>query len=147
MLVKIKRLNNNAVIPSYSKAGDAGLDITAVSEGEYNPIERNYVYRTGIAIDIPEGYVGLVFPRSSVSKKDLFLANSVGVIDHGYTGEILIKFKEVFDKNPDAETRIYSKGDRIAQLVIMPIPRIEFEEVDELPTYERGSSGFGSTGN
>ena len=147
MIVKIKRLIKDAVIPSYSKAGDAGLDITAISDGEYNPIEKNYTYHTGIAVDIPEGYVGLIFPRSSLSKKDLFLTNSVGVIDHGYTGEILFKFKEVINKSGSSESKKYSKGDRIGQLIILPIPRIEFEEVEELPTYERGSSGFGSTGN
>jgi deoxycytidine triphosphate deaminase len=90
--IKIKKLNPNAVIPSYSKSGDAGMDLTAVSI-DYDG-DTNVVYGTGLSMEIPNGYVGLVFPRSSNSKKDLYLTNHVGVIDSGYRGEIMLKFRK-----------------------------------------------------
>ena len=139
MIVKIKKLDKNAVIPCYAKQGDAGMDLTATSMefDEYG----NVVYGTGIAVEIPEGYVGLVFPRSSNAKKDLLLSNSVGVIDSGYRGEIMAKFKIV-----DMAEDIYEIGERICQLIIMPYPQIEFEEVCELSETERGAGSYGSTG-
>ena len=96
MKVKIKKLHPDAVIPSYAKPGDAGMDLTAISKRVETGSDENgeYIeYGTGLAIEIPEGHVGLVFPRSSVSKKDLFLANAVGVIDSGYRGEVKLRFK------------------------------------------------------
>ena len=105
---------------------------------------KSFVYGTGLAIQIPEGHVGLVFPRSSISKKDLILSNSVGVIDCGYTGEIMFKFKRTLVG--DSLANIYEIGDRIGQIIIIPIPRIEFEEVSELEQTERGQGGYGSTG-
>ena len=140
ILVRIKKLHEDAVIPSYAKSGDAGMDITATSKSydDYG----NVVYGTGLAFKIPEGYVGLLFPRSSVAKKDLILSNSVGVLDSGYTGEVLFKFKmteEVFGDE-------YVIGERIGQILILPYPHIEFKVVDELPTTERGVGGFGSSG-
>lgn len=141
MIVKIKRLNEKAVIPQYAKAGDAGLDLTATAM-EFDKY-GNVVYHTGIAIEIPDGYVGLVFPRSSNCKKDLALTNSVGVIDSGYRGEITFKFrlyKSLFDSYK------YDVGERVGQLIIMPYPKIEFEEVEELTETERGASGYGSSG-
>jgi len=155
MKVKIKKLNQNAVIPQYAKAGDAGLDLVATSiKSDEN---GNIVYGTGLAIEIPQGYVGLIFPRSSISKYTLALSNAVGVIDSGYRGEITAKFKPTSlftlgyytDKLQcvlPVEQQLYKVGDRIAQLIILPYPQIEFEEVTELSGTERGDGGYGSTG-
>lgn len=129
-----------AVIPSYAKAGDAGMDLTAIGM----ITTPDYVqYNTGLAIEIPEGYVGLIFPRSSISKVDLALANSVGVIDAGYRGEIICRFKHFCFKG---DYKVYKDGERVAQLIIIPYPQIELEEVSELSDTERGTGGFGSTG-
>jgi len=144
MVVKIKKLVENAVIPAYSKKGDAGLDLTAVSVS----FEKNYVsYKTGLAVEIPEGFVGLLFPRSSNSKMDLILTNSVGVIDSGYRGEIELRYKLVGNGVTPSIVGTYNIGDRVGQLVIIPYPSIEFEEVTELSTTERNTGGYGSTGN
>lgn len=140
MKVKIKKLHPDAVIPQYAKPGDAGLDLVAVVE-TWNEDNSMVTYDTGLAIEIPDGYVGLVFPRSSISKTVLSLSNSVGVIDSGYRGPIMFKFRY-----PE-EGPVYDTGDRVAQLIIMPYPQIEFEEVEELSSTERGEGGFGSTGN
>jgi dUTP pyrophosphatase len=144
MVVKIKKLVENAVIPAYSKKGDAGLDLTAVSVS----FEKNYVsYKTGLAVEIPEGFVGLLFPRSSNSKMDLILTNSVGVIDSGYRGEIELRYKLVANGVTPSIVGTYNIGDRVGQLIIIPYPSIEFEEVTELSTTERNTGGYGSTGN
>lgn len=158
--VKIKRLHPDAVIPTYAKPGDAGMDLVAV-DWEYDDL-GNLVYGTGIAVEIPDGYVGLVFPRSSIAKYDLFQTNSVGVIDSGYRGEIKVKFKTpLTEANATHENHLghsilkiyaaiklteYAKGDRIAQLIILPYPQVQFTEVDELTPTERGTGGFGSSG-
>ena len=144
MKIKFKKLDAKATIPSYSKNGDAGLDITCIGI-DYLPTVyycMYHEYSTGIAVKIPEGYVGLLFPRSSISNTSLILANSVGVIDSGYTGEIKFRFKNI-----GGPGGVYGIGDRIGQLIILPIPHIELEEVEELMATERGSGGFGSTGN
>ena len=144
MEVKIKKLHHNAVIPSYAKNGDAALDLVAIS-AKRDPF-KNIVYGTGLSIEIPEGYVGLLFPRSSVSKTGLSLANSVGVIDSGYRGEIILKYR--FHKNFKVATRNNPQvGDRVGQLMIIPHPKVEFKEVSELSNTDRGSGGFGSTGS
>ena len=145
MKVNIKKLNPNAVIPSYAKHGDAGMDLTATSKS-YDE-HGNVVYGTSLAFEIPAGYVGLLFPRSSNTKKDLILGNSVGVIDSGYRGEVVFKFRELLPSERDIEfgAREYEIGDRIGQLIIMPIPHIEFNLVDELSYTDRGVGGFGST--
>lgn len=140
MEVKIKKLHKDAVIPTYAKNGDAGLDLTAVSY-EHDKY-RNIVYHTGLAFEIPVGYVGLIFPRSSICKKDLSLVNSIGVLDSCYRGEIMVKFKPTLPYK--AET--YECGERVAQVIIIPYPKIEFTEVDELSETERGTGGFGSSG-
>ena len=140
MKVKIKKLHENAIIPKYAKSGDAGLDLTAISE-TWNEDNTIVTYDTGLAIEIPEEYVGLLFPRSSVSKTSLILSNSVGVIDSGYRGTIMCKYRY-----PE-EGLVYDVGDRIAQLIIIPYPQIEFEEVEELSETERGSGSYGHTGN
>lgn len=140
MKIRFKKLHEDAVLPIHAKPGDAGVDLTAVSE-EYDKY-GNIVFDTGIAVEIPEGYVGLVFPRSSITKTQHLLKNSVGVIDSGYRGSIVFKFTEdltVFQES-------YKVGDRIGQLVIVPYVTIESEFVDELSSSERGDSGFGSTG-
>lgn len=139
MKVKIKKLDPNAVIPSYAKEGDAGLDLTAVSKTVDD--SGNIVYGTGLAFEIPQGYVGLVFPRSSNAKKDLWLTNSVGVIDSGYRGEVIFKYRPVSFKE-----REYMIGERVGQIIIMPYPYIEFEEADELSETARSDGGYGSTG-
>ena len=137
--LKIKKLHPDAVIPCYAKAGDAGMDLVAVSE-EWNKNNTMVTYDTGLSVEIPEGYVGLLFPRSSVSKTTLNLANSVGVIDSGYRGSLMLKFRYL------EEGDVYEVGDRVAQLVIMKLPFVEIIEVNELSSSERGEGGFGSTG-
>ena len=135
MKVKIKKLHENAVIPRYAKPGDAGMDLTAVEAYE----EGMWItYRIGLAMEIPQGYVGLLFPRSSVYKTEQQLSNCVGVIDSGYRGEIMMKFSR--------SSRQYSVGDRVGQIILMSYPRVEFEQVDELSDSERGTGGYGSTG-
>jgi len=140
--VKIRKLVPEAVIPQYAKPGDAGLDLTC-TDLEF-PNLTKAVYSTGLAIEIPEGYVGLLYPRSSIHKSALTMANSVGVIDSGYRGEIKIVFKLT---TPIGDANLYSIGDRIAQLLIVPYPTVRFEEVDSLSTTSRGDTGFGSSGN
>jgi len=137
MKVKFKRLSDEAVVPRRAKLGDAGADLTATSVNTFVDYTE---YGTGIAVEIPEGYVGLVFPRSSISNKNQVLSNSVGVIDSGYRGEIRARFKSTGQSNK------YNQGDRIAQLVIVPFVQAEYEEVQELSNTERGSGGFGSSG-
>lgn len=139
MKVRIKKLHPDAVIPSYAKRGDAGMDLTATS-ADVDGI-GNIVYGTGLAFEIPEGYVGLLFPRSSNSRTSLTLTNSVGVLDSGYRGEVMFKFKAISDDNV-----YYNIGDRIGQIIILPYPHIEFEESEELTMTERGIGGYGSTG-
>ena len=145
MKVNVKKLDSNAVIPTYAKHGDAGMDLTAISK-EYDE-HGNVCYGTGLAFEIPNGFVGFLFPRSSNTKKDLILGNSVGVIDSGYRGEVVFKFRELLPSERDIEfgAREYEIGDRIGQIVIMPVPQIEFNVVDELSTTDRGVGGFGST--
>lgn len=140
MKVNIKKLQPDAVIPKYAKEGDAGMDIVATSV--ISEDESQITYGTGIAVEIPEGFVGYVFPRSSVRKMTLSLSNSVGVIDSGYRGEIQATFRRT---NGNIQTE-YIVGDRIAQIIIMPVPYVEFTEVEELSSTERGEGGFGSTG-
>jgi dUTP pyrophosphatase len=153
MEVRVKKLHPDAVVPKYAKPGDAGLDLTAV-DIDYVPSNNSVRYHTGLAFEIPEGYVGLIFQRSSIRDKDIILSNCVGVIDSGYRGEITFTYKVAF--NPNFWTRaddgmlrvpmVYEIGDRIGQIIIIPYPQIELVESDELSETERGSNGFGSTG-
>lgn len=138
--VNIKKLDENAIIPKYAKSGDAGLDLTAVSKKEEG---KNIIYGTGLAIEIPWGYVGLLFPRSSLTNYDLSLGNHVGIIDSGYRGELCFKFKRL---ELTKFCKEYNIGDRIGQLLIIPYPEIELVEVDDLSSTERGNSGYGSSG-
>lgn len=144
MRVRVKKLHPDAVLPTYAKKGDAGMDIYAVSDGEADE-HGNMVYHTGLAFEIPEGHVGLIYPRSSVSKTPHSLRNHVGVIDSGYRGEIIFKFGWVESSNV-GDINIYGAGDRIGQIIIMPYPKIDFEWSDELSSTDRGQGGFGSTG-
>jgi dUTP pyrophosphatase len=140
MKVKIKKLHSDAVIPTYAKSGDAGMDLVATKIISNTTFD--VTYGTDIALEIPEGFVGLVFPRSSIRKYELILSNSVGVIDSGYRGEIQATFK----KENGLDSLAYKVGDRICQIMIIPHPTTEFEEVNELNNTERGAGGFGSTG-
>ena len=163
--VKTKIIDKSIEMPTlkYAKHGDAGIDLVATSK--WYDDAGNICYGTNRAFEIPKGYVGLLFPRSSNSKKDLTLSNSVGIIDSGYRGEVMMKYKRnirvlgflstlktwlkvsefknisVFNIGSD-----YKIGERVGQLVIIPYPQIEFEESDELSDSKRGSGGYGSTG-
>lgn len=170
--VKIKKLHKDAVIQQYAHDTDAGLDLTAVSKtyDEYG----NVVYGFGLAFEIPKGYVGLIFPRSSNHKRYLTLTNSVGVIDSGYRGEVTAKFSHNLYSvssnklkerirhlmtgwlvtSDDVSLNVtrfdgkdYKVGDRVAQMIILPYPKVIFDEVQELSYIERGINGYGSTGN
>ena len=140
MQVNIKKISENAVIQSYAKDGDVGLDLVATSI--VNEEAFQITYGLGVAMEIPEGFVGLVFPRSSIRKYDLSLTNCVGVIDSGYRGELQATFR----KERGVASKKYEVGDKICQIIIIPYPPIEFNEVNELSDTERGEGGFGSTG-
>ena len=151
--VNIKKLGDLATIPAYGRHGDAGMDLTATSK--WYDESGNVCYGTQLAFEIPNGFAGFLFPRSSNTKKDLILGNSVGVIDSGYRGEVVLKFKPSIIYTMDDDINFvgapfhslnnYDIGDRIGQIVIMPVPQIEFNVVDELSTTDRGVGGFGST--
>lgn len=139
MKVKLKKLNENVKLPVYAKTGDAGLDIKATRiENENN---YSITYGTDLCIEIPFGYVGLIFPRSSIRNYDLALSNCVGVVDSGYRGEIMATFKKT-----KLDGMYYDVDDKVMQIIILPYPSIEFEFVDELSETERGKGGFGHTG-
>lgn len=148
MQIKFKKLHPDAKIPSYSKVGDAGMDLTAISKDWTKSIGGYYSeYDTGVAVEIPQGYVGLIFPRSSQSNVNLLLSNHVGVIDSGFRGSIKLRFKQVIDGMGSIDLKHYEVGDRVGQLIILPYPQIEPIEVDELSETTRGTGAFGSTGN
>jgi dUTP pyrophosphatase len=136
--VYFKKIHPDAIIPTYAKVGDAGADLTATSK---TATEKYIEYGTGLSVYMPDGYCGFLFPRSSITKMGLSLKNSVGVLDSGYRGEIMLRFHNFGGGLPS-----YEIGNRIAQLVIMPTTQFGFVEVDELPESERGNGGFGSTG-
>jgi len=140
LVVKVKKLDPNAVIPSYSKVGDAGMDLTITREIENTSFSVSYGF--GISMEIPKNFVGLIFPRSSVRNQDLILSNCVGVIDSGYRGELQATFK----KTQGLDSIKYKVGERGAQIIILPYPQVKMVESDELSNTERGSGGFGSTG-
>lgn len=138
--VNVKKMDERATIPSYAKDGDAGMDLTAITREIVNEANHGYIeYDTGLSFEIPKGYVGLIFPRSSVSNTGLILANSVGVVDSGYRGSVKCRFKYI----PD--TAMYDLGERIAQLVILPYPHISLHERETISETDRGEGGFGST--
>lgn len=141
MKVKIKKINPEAIIPKYAHESDACFDLVAidekiVDEGVYGYIEYDF----GLAFEIPEGYVGLIFPRSSISNTGAILSNSVGIIDSNFRGSVTARFKQINGANK------YNIKDRVAQMMIIPIPKIELVEVEDLSESDRGSMGYGSTG-
>ena len=142
--VNIKKLNENAVVPTYGSEFSAGADLYACADA---PITigagKTVLVHTGIAMEIPVGYVGLVFARSGLaSKKGLAPANKVGVIDSDYRGEIMVALH-----NHSAEDKTIDAGERIAQIALVPYLTADFNVVDELSDTVRGSGGFGSTGS
>ena len=140
MKVKIKKVHTDAVKPKYAKESDAGMDLVATSIIENTSFQ--ITYGLGIAMEIPDGMVGLVFPRSSIRNTELILSNSVGVIDAGYRGEL----QATFNKLNGLDSIAYNVGDRIAQIIIVPHPIVQIVEADELSESKRGIGGFGSTG-
>lgn len=142
--VNFAKIHPKAKLPSYSKNGDAGLDLTAVDMKYVRDAETDYYeYDTGLSCEIPQGYVGLIFPRSSITKTDLILSNCVGVVDSGYRGKITARFRKT-----TGSPHIYQVGDRVCQMIILPYPKVSTREVDytELSQTERGTGGWGSTG-
>lgn len=167
MIVNVKRINEKAVLPAYAKPGDACMDITA-TDLEYDIKNDRWIYHTGLAFEVPQGYYMSLKPRSSNTKCDFYIANAPGTLDSGYRGELLVIFKrrdrislEDFallfkgvDPNAVMSAYVnsmlsispYIPGDRVCQLMILPYPEIEWNEVEELSVTERGEGGFGSTG-
>lgn len=140
--VKIKKTNENAVMPKYAIEGDAGLDLTAVSEYTEDGKDYGFIeYGIGLAFEIPKGFFGCIRPRSSISKTGLILANAPCTLDSGFRGEFKVRFKWI------KGTKKYEIGDRIAQLIVLPYPEVEFIEVEELEQSVRGEGQFGSSGN
>ena len=142
MKIKFKKLSENAVMPKRGSEWAAGYDLTATSK-KWNREFSVWEYGTGIAVEIPDGYVGLIFPRSSIYKTGFSLTNSVGVIDSDYRGEIMAKFADTYLGDVEG----YKVGDRICQMIIMPVPEVEYVEVEELSETERGCGAYGSTGH
>lgn len=142
LTVKFRKLVPEAVTPLYAQDGDAGMDLTATS---FRVTETFIEFGTGIAVEIPHGNVGLLFPRSSITKSapGVSLKNSVGVIDSNYRGEILVRFELPYQGY--AKQSIPVVGDKVAQLLVIPYPKVHMEEVEELSDSNRGQGGFGST--
>ena len=139
--MKVKRLYEEALLPTKATEGSAAFDLYAYTEAPLEPCET-FKYKTGIALEIPEGRVGLIFPRSGLSTKfGIRLSNCVGVIDSDYRGEIIVALH-----NDGDESYMINRGERIAQLMIVDIPKIGIEEVAELSDTKRGIGGFGSSG-
>lgn len=147
MNIRFKKLNKNAVTPTYGSEHAAGADLYACFPNDcvcrtYINDHETVMVGTGIAVEIPEGYVGLIYARSGMAiKRGLAPANKVGVIDADYRGEIMVALH-----NHGVSAAGVEHGERIAQLVIAPVIHADFEEVDELSDTERGNGGFGSTG-
>jgi dUTP pyrophosphatase len=140
--ILVTKLDNDAVIPTYAKPGDAGADLYSISDLVLSPGERALV-KTGIAIALPNGYVGLVHPRSGLGLKNgISVVNTPGTIDAGYRGEIGV----VLINHDLHESFQVKKGDRIAQLVIQKVENAQFKMVNQLPESERAAGGYGSTG-
>lgn len=145
MQLKVKKLTPESVLPKYANDGSNGLDLTVTAV----VIHPEYAeFRTGIAVEIPKGYVGLLVPRSSVSEKNLVMANSCGIIDENYRGEISMRFKVLDSTSHGAfkYSKLYAQGERCGQLLVIPCPKLEVMEVESLDETVRGTGGFGSTG-
>ena len=150
MEVKIKKLSDKAITPTYAKDGDAGLDLTATKV--YFDEWGNFVAETDICVEFPKGYAGKLHSRSSISKYDLILVNGTGLIDQGYRGQLIFKFKplQYFGTNGqiihyDFEPCLYQVGDKVGQLVLEKVETANIIMVDELSHTDRGTGGFGST--
>lgn len=142
MRVEVKRLDKELPLPSYARAGDAGLDLLAAEDVHLLPGDRAAV-PTGIAVAIPDGYAGFVQARSGRALKEgLALANAPGLIDSGYRGEIKVVVVNLDPRSPIDIRR----GEKLAQLVIQRVEKVELQEADELPESDRGAGGFGSSG-
>jgi dUTP pyrophosphatase len=155
--VNFVKLDVAATVPVKAHVSDVGFDLSAVTAEEH----ENYIeYGTGVSIQLPKGYYALLMPRSSVSKKDLVMCNSVGLIDNGYTGELKFRFKvtprfEEVEKTAlgfikyttlqRKKPNVYSVGDLVGQVVVLPYPEVAFAEVAQLEATDRGADGFGST--
>lgn len=142
LTVKFRKLVPEAVTPQYAQDGDAGMDLTATS---FRVTDTFIEFGTGIAVEIPHGHVGLLFPRSSITKSapGVSLKNSVGVIDSNYRGEILVRFELPYSSHTRGNIPVV--GDKVAQLIIIPYPKVHMKEVQELSDSNRGNGGFGST--
>ncbi len=141
--IAVKKLNDDAVLPTYGSDFSAGADLYALCEEElvFEPGETKLVH-TGLAMEIPEGYAGLIYARSGLaSKRGLAPANKVGVVDADYRGEVMVALH-----NHSTQEQRIQKGERIAQLVVAPFLKAEYVCVDELSATVRGEGGFGSTG-
>jgi dUTP pyrophosphatase len=142
-IIAVKKLDERAVLPTYGSEYAAGADLYAVADGEivFQPGETKFV-RTGLAMEIPEGYAGLIYARSGLAcKRGLAPANKVGVVDSDYRGEVMV----ALHNHSNTEQRI-SAGERIAQLVVAPFLKASFAETETLNETVRGEGGFGSTG-
>lgn len=155
--VKIKKVDKDAVIPKQGHSTDSGYDLIAVDNGKvyFSDLESILFieYDTGIQLELPENYHAEIYPRSSISKTHLFLANSIGLIDNSYRGNIKLRFRmcpvkseNILWKEKLNSDEVYKKGDKIGQLIIRKTDYIEFEEVSSLSKTNRDSNGFGSTG-
>tara|TARA_R100001086_G_scaffold249698_1_gene190425 strand:+ start:2129 stop:2566 length:438 start_codon:yes stop_codon:yes gene_type:complete len=144
MKLKIKKTNSEAQLPKQANSNDACFDLYACN---METTERYIQYDTGIGFDIPKGYVGLVFARSSSSNYDLALSNGVGVIDHGYQDSVKFRFRRHPIKafGQELPPKVYGVGDRIGQIMVIPRPQLELEVVEEFDTEDRGG-GWGSSG-
>ena len=144
MNINIKKLNENAILPKYGTPYSAGADLSLLPGESVTIVPHTTVLcHTGLAMEIPEGYMGLIFARSGLAtKKGLAPANKVGVIDSDYRGEVMVALF-----NHSREDFTLERGERIAQLVITPYLTAQFEETDALSDTQRGEGGFGSTGN
>ena len=138
-------MKSEGILPTRATAGDAGLDLysTRITQEADNSGKLVLVYHTDIAVEIPEGHVGLLFMKSGVAKRSISLCNAVGVIDAGYRGEIMLKYKVTTDAIPT----VYQPGEACGQLVVVPVQILEPVMVDELSSTERGEMGFGEADN
>ena len=145
MIVKVKKLDGRAILPTYGSACAAGADLYALVDGESLTIAagETVLVSTGLSVEIPEGYVGLIYARSGLAtKKGLAPANKVGVIDSDYRGEVKVALF-----NQSGKEQSVLAGERVAQLVIAPYLSVEYRETEELSDTARGAGGFGSTGS
>lgn len=156
MQIKVKKLHKDAVIPTKAYPDDTGMDVTAIDDGVWSKDGLYIEYDTGLAIEPPPGYYIEIFPRSSISKTNLILANSIGLCDSSYRGPYKLRFKCPIGWNEQlseldgyvttgVKPKIYQKGDKIAQLVIRKRIDAEFIEVEELNETDRNTGGFGSS--